>query len=687
MYVVRDPLGPALSLFARNQRFKHRMLKYWPKKTINGVQVFDRLYVWTDGGGVQKSAAHRKIYLLLNMKISELEAQDHSGVTNTYLKVNDIINAYHLSIAQIKDYIHVHSPQIYPANRNVFSSDPTIPLSENHNPDPYQNNPTYTKEYMNSITLDSNGNLPASVLPEPQWDANGWITDYVAYQPVVEARILKGDTSGHDVTSDAELLNLVKSNNTDYIHMTGLAYTNPIFFAALKDTGNVMYEKRYKITQKQTVKKTTYVHTMWGHGGSNYQTKSTVIQQATIQVQYRRIANVDDVAVASLLSAIQTEVDGLDPEPYTSYSGGFHFGRSHVHQIQQQYVYKMHSNAKQLRAMHQYEAGYGNTVLNYQGHLRVDGMTNITGKAFVPLFSSAIEFGYTEKSAKWWQELISIVITMVVLVVVVVLAVTGQYWAIPLALSIGSLAQSGLAMYWQSQGEYGAAGFAGGQAQFLGVAAMVTGSILQPWATLAALAADLALKELGASDMIRSVVKIAIMMYVGGKPDGKEIGKTAAKEGGKEIAKDTSLAITKIVPKAIEKISSETIGELTTDITDSISSSISNMLERISTFDLSSELMQVGISDWLKVLNFAFKTFTSHEDPTTAIADKKAKIAKQEAELAATKGPETLETVERVWASPYENWIDSNYRIERLQQDMTHGLNAKLMNKYFDSGY
>ena len=34
-----------------------------------------------------------------------------------------------------------------------------------------------------------------------------------------------------------------------------------------------------------------------------------------------------------------------------------------------------------------------------------------------------------------------------------------------------------------------------------------------------------------------------------------------------------------------------------------------------------------------------------------------------------------------------DNWIDTNAKMEKVPIMATHGLNAKLMNKYYDSGY
>ena len=697
MYVIRDPLGPAIGQYSYNKRFKARILKYWPKKNIteyiNGVphttQVFDRLYLWWSGYGVLQTEVHKKIYALLGIKVSDLQNQDYSGVDNTYLDVTAITDIFSISANLVRGYLRDATPQIYPNNPNVFSSDPTTPATENHNPDPYQNNPIHTAQYLSSAKTDAYGNLTSSSLPEPQWDSYGWVTDYVQYQPHIKT----ADIRYADSLSDTAIINLVKNNDYTYTDIVNANAANPAFFAALKDTAGVLYEKRYRIVEKQIIKKTELNYNNRFHGlNSTAGTSSEIVKYAVIEVKYRRIADPFSPTVDSLISAIQVDVDNLDPN--TS-------GYVPLDNFKNAVDFRLGARAQQMKIMHQAKVGYGaynldvakpslysfyigkgnRTNVNSTQYLSVEGMTNVRSRAFSKLFGKAVKFGYTQKEAKWWQKLISIVITIVAIVV----AVISEQWYVAFwAMSIGALAQTALAMYWQSQGEYAAAAFAGGQAQILGYGSMITGTMLAPWwLTVGALAADTALKELGVSGSIRSLVKIAIMFFGTHKVDGKEL----AKVGTKETTKTLSQSITTIIPDTVNKISSETINNLISEISNSISKGVDSIMEQIDSLSIANVLQQVSITDWIKILNMSLELYSSTTDPSGSINDKKAAIAQQEKELGTSDTPETLDTVWKVFSDPYDNWIDTNTKMEKVPIMATHGLNAKLMNKYYDSGY
>lgn len=661
-YVIRDPLGPALLTYASNKRFRHRILKYWPTKTVDDIKVFDKLIVWDKHAGVLQDEARLKIYRLLNISIKDLEANDYTGLDRAYLKVPAIEPTFDLTDEQIEQYLKDNSPQIYPSNKNRFSSDPDTPVSDNHNPDPYQNNPKYAD------IVDSNGDLPDGALPEPQWDNYGWITDYVVYQP---EHLL--DSLYSDKVTDEQILNFVKNMDPKYVSINGLKYASPIFFAALKDTGSVLYEKKYTILKKELTKKTVitknYLH------NSQYSTESLVTNKAIIKVEYRRIADPSDDAVSGLINSLSDSLNELNTSnTYNTFN-----------QRLEEALKKINNSSnisKQLKNMYYKIQGYNSANVNYGEYIRYNELEALTAKNFTKVFIQLINFGYDETPATFWEKATSVLITIVTFIAVAVLIYLQQYWAVPLVLSAGALGQGALAGYWARQGKYAAASYAGGQAQFLANSAEISGYVVaiyqEAWLSLVLMGVGKILEENHASRDAVLAFKAAsiIALALNGQSDRtKQAVATAGKDTATKVTIDS---IKEIVAKAIDKIESMTIEQVSQEIVDSIES-----------IDLSSIINKFSVQDWLSLLNVSFQYYTNYMNPPASTDDMTQKITAQEKELAsyANNNAEAIDVVERQFSDPYDNYIDGNSRLQRVPMDMTHGLNVALMNKYYNSGY
>jgi len=657
-YVIRDPLGPALSTYAYNKRFKNRILKYWPTKWVNGVKVFDKLYIYIKGRGVLQDENRLKIYKLLGMKVSDLEAQDYKGLDATYLEVPEIDRVYDMTNQEIMGYLADMSPRIYPENKNLFSSDPETGVEVNLNPDPYQNNPRYRNVIDDSIIRDpETGDLPSNILPEPQWDKDGWITDFVVYEP---GKLI--DQYYKDVVTDEEIINAVKRIDPKYVSINGVEHSSPIFFAALKDTAGVLYEKKYEIVQKRLVDKQTTTVRIGNRRYSEQTTSSKYLHNAIVRVKYRRINSPDAVEVEGLINAIKADLEALN-NPYTS---------SNMLNMVHEALLKRDNSSTQLKKMHVYVNGYEYNSINYAGYVRYDGMEALTGKQFGETFANAIEFGYKETPAEWWEKAISIVIDIIVVIVVIILAVIGQWWAIPLAFSIGSLTQAGLAAYWAGQGKYAAASYAGKHAQYLSVAAEVSGFIINPWLSIALKLFEMVAKELGVPDDIILAVKITGQIAAGMMEED-----TFETEDVIEVLKNIS-------PEQISNIVAETIDDIAELTVEEIGTAI---VEMVDSMEISNLTNNFSVSDWISLLNKSFQFYTVYMNPPAKTDDLSQKIEAQNEELETLEGPELIATIERQFSDPYDNYIDGNARLHRVPQDMTHGLNAALMNKYYNSGY
>ena len=110
MYIEQDFAGPATLDLQANRKMRNRILRYWPKKTVDGVEILDYLYMYRNGS-VQKSENHLKIYSILGIKVADLDAQKWTGIENyyAYFKVmqGDQDN---LAASDLVDYIDALSP-------------------------------------------------------------------------------------------------------------------------------------------------------------------------------------------------------------------------------------------------------------------------------------------------------------------------------------------------------------------------------------------------------------------------------------------------------------------------------------------------------------------------------------------------------------------------------------------------
>lgn len=646
-YVIRDPLGPALATYAKGKRFRARVAKYWPTRDIDGIKVFASLPVWDSSNGVNKSENNLKLYKLLGITVKQLEENDYKGLKKAYLKVNPITSEITLTDTEIGNFLNDATPQIYPNNENVFSSDPATPKDENHNPDPYQNNPLYVD------IADANGDIPADALPEPQWDQYGWITDFVIYQPT---KLLDSTYIGNP--TDQEIIDIVNTGDPKYISISDIEYTSPIFFAALSDTDNLLYEKKMTIVKKDLIQKDTlYLN---AKVKPTHKTTSYILQEAVIKVEYRRIQDATDAAVAPLIAKIQNLINELNSPVTISFKGV---------DIDSQ-LFQDSNIAEQIRNMKYTIQGYEPDQLNYKNHLRYDETVVMYAKQFSVLFAGQIKFGYTKKPATFWQKAVSVFVSIVVVIVVVVLVITGQVWAVPIALSAGALLQSGLAMYWAGRGEYAAATYAGKHAQYLSTAAEYSGYITaiyaKLWNTLALMTIGKMLELGHASEDIQAAFKVITLIALAaeGRTD------TAA------ISEETSTNTADVTVQSVDKITEPTMEQISKDITDMVESvHIQTLLNRFT------------VKDWMSLLNTGYEYYINAMNPAPKLDKLAAKVAAQNKELKELEGPEVMDTVEREFSDPYDNYIDFNSKIDKMPQAMTHGLNAALMNTYFNTGY
>jgi len=674
-YIRRDLTGPALAKFQYSLKFKNTILKHWPTTTINGVKVFDRLYTYINRVGVQKSPSHLKLYKLLGIKVKDLESGDYKGIENTYLSVPGIDLTYDILPSQIKSYIDLNSPIIHPLHDDVFNpvdrtqyittgvprqvavpgSDPVTYttvydpyIKTDLNPDEFKDNP----EWVYADT-DGDGDFEAvdTTVPEPQWDKDGWITTYLTYNPPTAADV-------PETIGDAAILGLIESGDRTSIHFDD-EEDHPLTFASLLDVDNVMFENKVRIVQKSIEERITTTYTLTDRNlrADGIQT-SRYMKTAVIEYKFRRIRDVDDSLVATLIAKIESEMEALSLKLIQNINPIVR------HLILQAYTFGASLNSsvsKQLIRMYHSEVGSAETILSYNRYLKYAAIATLKAKDFGKTFSKQITQGHTLKKVKWYKKVLVIVIDIIVIIVAVVLIMSGNFSAAALVLSFGAMLQSALAYYWAKNGDPAAANYAMGHAEFLGTLAMLVGI-----AGLLSGGYDYIVGE-AADELTQEAILEAIKEY------GQEAITDAIIQASVVAVKDVTLqqvvdyVIHNIIDLVIKAVQAVVLGGM-------------NNYATMTT----TQLLMAG----LQILNQGFSIYTQYIDPSQDdIADKKAELEASNKELEDTAGPETLDTIEVEYSDPFTNWIDMNEKMQSTPYMMTVGKNKLLMNKYYNSGY
>ena len=118
----------------------------------------------------------------------------------------------------------------------------------------------------------------------------------------------------------------------------------------------------------------------------------------------------------------------------------------------------------------------------YKGQLRVSFLNDksLKTKDRVKILLSALDTGYTQKKAKWWQELLGPVLIVIAIVIAVVTAgwgapISAYLTAIAVATGIAALTMTLLQVYFAKHGQAGAASYMGRWVKISSIISTVTG--------------------------------------------------------------------------------------------------------------------------------------------------------------------------------------------------------------------
>jgi hypothetical protein len=107
MYLTFDLASPIMGSYIANMRTKNIVLDNWPRTSVNGVEVFDRLIVYS--GSIQATDQHKEIYRLFGTSVEQLQQESFKGVSQFWFNLEPIPSNTPLPFLDTKDYLHNHT--------------------------------------------------------------------------------------------------------------------------------------------------------------------------------------------------------------------------------------------------------------------------------------------------------------------------------------------------------------------------------------------------------------------------------------------------------------------------------------------------------------------------------------------------------------------------------------------------
>ena len=249
MYIEQNFVDPAVLDLQANRRMKNRILKYWPRITVGGVEIFGKLYLYN--GSVQKSAGHLKLYNLLGVKVEDLESESWQGIENYYLYFK-VVQGLEEDLTTVD------------LERVVVAAMP------------------FTQKSVDTV---------------PEVDRSDWVTMKISYEPLhVETQ--------NSALSNAQIIAAIRSNpqvvTYDSINSDLMAVV------ALLDTTDSLFEKTFTVDNVQLTDVSHLVKTI-----KTSKTNITkVVKEAGLTMRFRRKL-VDDTIQDSVLGAVTTYINAI----------------------------------------------------------------------------------------------------------------------------------------------------------------------------------------------------------------------------------------------------------------------------------------------------------------------------------------------------------------------------------------
>lgn len=687
MYVIRDPLTPAINSHKNALAFKNTIMRYFPRTTVNGVDTFGRLILWQRGIGVHKDTAHRKLYHVLGMKIKDMEKQSYSGLDYTYLYVK-AYTAPNGTVSQndIRNYIVEYSPMIYPNSIDPFNPDPVA--NTNLNPDP------------NKGTDDA------------YWDKDGWITVVLTYQPTQEHLI-------NNTITDNEILQKVRNISPTEVFYDPHINSRLTALAIADLNMNTVFQTKLRVMSRSTATKDQILRARnIGKSSGVVVTQIRYVVSATVELKFRRTAAVQlplalPSNVTSYLASVESMIDNL--ASVSNIASAFKFANKKSIDASRDFSASIN---QQLVVLSNWKNPYVDSdmtlvvdpsnvnsyyALADQTLIKIDGLRDLPPKQFQKTFLSLMKFDYKKRKKKghWYDAVVSIVISVVAIVAAIALAATGNFVGAALALSLGAMTEGVWAMYLaKNGGGEGAIHTTMGMSEILGIAALVAGitAIYNQWATKTALqlAEDQAKQtvidavESGASQTTIDASASALSQAYEANAAVSSIGSLIGQAASQVTALGNKLGLIKndMIGQVIGAASGgyDFLASSTTQLSEVTLQGVQDNIKEGITKFLSKPLSEITnqVVNWI---NAGFNAYVALIAPANeGLADKMSQLEKLEKEVENTS-PDNMDNTWTAYTDPYGNIFEVGDQFDKTYIMLTSGKNRSLMNQCYDSGW
>jgi len=465
---------PIQQSYVRNLKVKNTVLRYWPTKLVDGVEVFDKMYMWQ--GGVPADTAHKEIYKLLGTSVEELQAKSWDHVVSAWF----YLKPYHITAPTLSD----QDVATYVNSNSVLDEEYEVKMQ-------------YTQEFAGDVVGSANTISDQHIIDMVEGGYNS------LYDPAVVA------------PTDTELNSRVKATPVYANSMITYNETvNPCTFVSIMDTSNVLFTSTTTIvskTVKEVSSRSTYNNR--GYRNNNQNRKYTV--SAIISYKYKRVVDANDVSAAALVTLVKDKALALPADPYSFFK--------QVEALLREYNPVLPGELLLSYSKLPIYASDTTSVIPVV-YLRKDAASELKPADFSKMLAKSVDTDYKQESCHGWKCFVSAILMIVVIVVAIVLAPeTGGasfslvgataptlgfayaamfFGALALNLTLGTLLMGLIAQYLSKNGQYGMAVSFGSSlvilsklSELVGYVAMVTG-IYAMWQKLSDAAMDEAKKEI-----------------------------------------------------------------------------------------------------------------------------------------------------------------------------------------------
>jgi len=477
MFMEIDLGTPLRQSYVRNLKIKNTVLKYWPTKLVDGIEVFDRMYMWH--GGVPADTAHKEIYKLLNTSVEELQKKNWNHVVSAWF----YLKPYHITAPTLSEQDVI----TYINNNSVLDKEYEVKMQ-------------YTQEFSGDVVGSANKVSDKHIINMIEGGYNS------LYDPAIIA------------PTDTELNRRVKA--TPVYSNSMITYNdtiNPCTFVAIMDINNVLFTSTTTIVSKtieEVSDRSTYNNSAFIN---NSQDRKYTIK-ATISYKYKRGIDANDSSVITLIKLVKDKALTLKTDPYSFYKQI----EALLHTYNPILPGELLLSYSTISAFH-FSTTSGTT------YIRKDAASELKPADFSTMLAKSVTTGFDQEKCHGWKCVIGTILMIIVIIVSVVLAIPSGgtslsaipaaalfFGALSIYLTLGTLLMAFTAKYLSSNGEYGMAISFGRSlvilsklAEIVGYIAMVTG-IYAMWENFQQQASEEATKQFLKDQGTKNVDKLTL---------------------------------------------------------------------------------------------------------------------------------------------------------------------------------